>query len=79
MQMTGEDKNGQTKDICFELTARSGDGPFIPCMPAILLTRKLASGELHQRGAQPCTGLISLDEYLTALKELDISWTTYNR
>ncbi|MBN3563770.1 saccharopine dehydrogenase NADP-binding domain-containing protein [Aliamphritea spongicola] len=75
MQLSGTDHNGDAKKICFELTARSGDGPFIPCMPAILLTRKLLNGELTQRGAQACTGLITLDEYLNALGELDISWT----
>lgn len=75
MQLSGTDHNGDARQICFELTARSGDGPFIPCMPAILLTRKLLTGGLTQRGAQACTGLISLDEYLNALSELDISWT----
>ena len=75
MQLSGTDHHGNAKQICFELTARSGDGPFIPCMPAILLTRKLLKDELTQRGAQACTGLISLDEYLNALSELDISWT----
>jgi len=56
--------------MCF---ARSGHGPYIPCMPAILLARKLARDTLHVRGAMPCVDLISLDEYLAALKGLDIS------
>jgi hypothetical protein len=42
-------------------------------MPAILLARKLARGELNRRGAMPCLDLISLDEYLGALEGLDIS------
>jgi hypothetical protein len=41
-------------------------------MPAILLARRLAKGEVRQRGASPCVDLIDLDAYLTALEGLDI-------
>ena len=75
MDLTGEDMNGQEKTIGFELTARSGDGPYIPCMPAILLAKKLASDEIEDRGAMPCVGMVSRAEYLGALGEMDISWT----
>jgi hypothetical protein len=54
------------------IIARSGHGPYIPCMPAILLARRLAKGEVRQRGASPCVDLIDLDAYLTALEGLDI-------
>ncbi len=74
MRMNGSDKQGNKKELQFDLTAKSGDGPFIPCMPAILLAKKLAKGEMTETGAMPCVGLISLDEYLEALKPLDISW-----
>lgn len=75
MTLSGKDKNGADKTINFELTAQSGDGPYIPCMPAILLCKKLANGEITNFGAQSCIGLISKDEYLDALGSLDISWT----
>lgn len=75
MDLTGKDKDGENKTIRFELTARSGDGPFIPCMPAILLTKKLVSGEIEDKGATPCVGIITLEEYLDALGQLDISWS----
>jgi hypothetical protein len=42
-------------------------------MPAILLARRLAKGEITQRGATPCVDLINLDTYLAALEGLDIS------
>lgn len=74
MALSGMGKNSKDKTITFELTARSGDGPYIPCMPAILLTKKLASGAVKDTGAFPCVGFIMLDEYLGALGELDISW-----
>jgi len=74
MELSGIDKNGQAKKVTFEITARSGDGPYIPCIPAILLTKKLVSGKLENAGAYPCMGFISLPEYLGALKGLDIEW-----
>jgi len=75
MDLSGKDKNGGDKTIRFVLTARSGDGPFIPCMPAILLAKKLANDEFKDRGARPCVGIITKKEYLDALGEMDISWT----
>lgn len=74
MQLSGKDKGGQTKKITFELTAQSGDGPYIPCMPAILIAKKIANQEMTTIGAHPCMGFITLDEYLDGLKEMDISW-----
>ena len=73
MILTGTGKNGQPKTVRFWLIARSGHGPYIPCMPAILLARKLAAGPPSVTGAMPCLDLITLDEYLAALDGLDIS------
>ncbi len=75
MDLTGKGENGESKTIRFELTARSGDGPFIPCMPAILLAKKMANGEIKDIGATPCIGIITKKEYLDALEELNICWT----
>ena len=73
MVLTGEGRDGRPKTARFFLIARSGHGPYIPCVPAILLARRLARGEIARRGATPCLDLISLDEYLEALGGLDIS------
>jgi len=73
MYLTGLGTDGRPRQARFYLIARSGHGPYIPCMPAILLARKLACDALQVRGAMPCVDLISLDEYLAALKGLDIS------
>jgi hypothetical protein len=59
--------------VRFYIIARSGHGPFIPCVPSILLARKLARGAIEQRGAMPCLDLIGLEEYLSALEGLDIA------
>lgn len=79
MVLSGKDKNGADKTITFELTARAGDGPFIPCMPAILLARRLATGEITKPGALPCVGMITKDQYLGALSHLAISWEESTR
>lgn len=74
MEMRGEDLEGRERRLVFELTARSGDGPYIPCIPAILLASRLARGEAVEPGARPCLGLIGLDDYLGALEGLAIEW-----
>ena len=75
MELAGKDKSGNDKTINFELIAKSGDGPYIPCMPVILVAQKIAAGELQDAGAKVCIGIISKDEYLAAFEGLDISWT----
>jgi hypothetical protein len=68
---TGRDGRGRTERIY--IIARSGHGPFIPCMPAIILARRFARNELTERGSRPCLDLVDLKEYLAALELLDIS------
>lgn len=72
MYMVGRDKDDRQRLERFFIIARSGHGPLIPCMPAILLAKRLARGELMERGATPCLDLIELQEYLDALGALDI-------
>ena len=74
MKLQGTDNNGRDRTIAFDLIARDGDGPYIPCMPSILLAKKLARKTLQKTGASACVDLISLKEYLDALKALHISW-----
>ncbi len=74
MEIKGLDKKGKPARRMFEMLARHGDGLYIPCIPAIILSKKLAKGTLNVVGALPCLDLISLDEYLNELKGLDIKW-----
>lgn len=73
MVLTGTGRDGKLLERRFWLIARSGHGPYIPCMPAILLARRLARHEIARRGATACVDLIDLDTYLAALDGLDIS------
>jgi saccharopine dehydrogenase-like NADP-dependent oxidoreductase len=72
MEMSGIGKDGQPKMTTFYLIAKSGHGPFIPSIPSILCAKMLARGEINLAGAFPCIGVISLDQYLGAMKDLDI-------
>ena len=44
----------------WQLTAPAEHGPEIPCMPAILLARRLARGDVFEVGAFPCMGFLTL-------------------
>ncbi|MEM7432069.1 MAG: saccharopine dehydrogenase NADP-binding domain-containing protein [Pseudomonadota bacterium] len=61
-----------TRQMTWDLLARSGDGPEIPCTPAIVIAKGLMQGELLERGATPCLGLVSLDDILAELADYDI-------
>ena len=73
MFIRGQDNKGQPVERRHWIIARQGHGPNIPCMPAILIARKLAAGESIAPGARACLDLITLDEYLAALDGLDIT------
>jgi hypothetical protein len=72
VELGGIGQDGQKLIRRWHLVARQHHGPHIPCGAAIALARKLARGELTERGAMPCMGLVSLEEYMNALTGLDI-------
>lgn len=76
MSLSGVGDDGEHKQVDFDMVARHGDGLYIPSMPAILMAKKFANGDILETGAMPCLGLITLDEYLSALGEFDIQWRT---
>lgn len=71
--ISGKDANGQPRERCWFIIALDGDGPQIPCSPAIVLSRKLASGSLPGAGAAPCVGMVALEDCLTELKPFAIN------
>ncbi len=72
----GHDHNNQTQTRSWFIIARDGDGPYIPTVPAIVLTRQLLNGSFTTRGALPCVGLVTLDDYLDELKDKHIDVMT---
>lgn len=73
INLKGVGQNNQPMEEQFFIVARSGHGPMIPCMPAILLAKALAAGQRPERGARPCLDLIDWPTYREALRGLDIS------
>jgi len=63
VSLAGTRNNGSRARIEWHLTAEAGHGPEIPCMAAILLTRKLARTEISARGAYPCMGFLKLADF----------------
>ena len=72
MSLKGTGADGKPRETTFYLIAKSGHGPLIPAMPSILCAKMLTRGGLAQRGAFPCVGIITLPQYLDALKGYDI-------
>ena len=70
--LKGLDHAGAPLERRWHLVAARNHGPHIPCGAAIALARKLAAGQLSTRGAMPCMGLLSLEDYLAALDGLDV-------
>ena len=62
VSVVGLRADGQHIRRTWLLTAPAMDGPEIPCMAAIGMVRKLASGKGAEPGARPCMGLLTLGE-----------------
>lgn len=67
VELRGDDAAGRPLALRWSLEAKAGDGPHIPAMPAVVLARKRATGDLTITGAMPCMGLFGLDEAMHAL------------
>jgi saccharopine dehydrogenase-like NADP-dependent oxidoreductase len=70
--LEGEGVDGASQRVEWNLIAEQNHGPHIPCGAAIALARKIASGASLPRGAMPCVGLLSVEEFLEPLRHLKI-------
>jgi saccharopine dehydrogenase-like NADP-dependent oxidoreductase len=61
--ITGNHTDGRRVRRTWQLVAPAADGPEIPCMAAILLTRRLAAGSSLSSGAFACMGLLRLADF----------------
>ena len=72
VEVTGVDRAGQMSKRRWTLLAQGGDGPQIPATAAVVLVRKLCSGQLTGSGAGPCIDYFSLAEFNAELAHLAI-------
>jgi saccharopine dehydrogenase-like NADP-dependent oxidoreductase len=70
--MDGVGLDGKPLHLEWNLIAAQNHGPHIPCGASIALAHKLASGAALPKGALPCMGIVSVEDYLAALPDLDI-------
>lgn len=70
--LEGIGRDGAPLDLTWSLLAARNHGPQIPCAAATALARKLAGGARLPAGAMPCVGLLSVEEYLDPLRDLDV-------
>jgi saccharopine dehydrogenase-like NADP-dependent oxidoreductase len=70
--LEGVGHDGAALSLTWNLLAARNHGPQIPCAAATALARKLASGQRLPVGATPCVGLLSVEEYLEPLRDLDV-------
>jgi NAD(P)-dependent dehydrogenase (short-subunit alcohol dehydrogenase family) len=73
MILKGRDLHGRPHERQWFIIASNGDGPQIPCVPAILLAKQLAEAPKLPRGAMPCVGLVRLEDYLGELARFSIA------
>jgi saccharopine dehydrogenase-like NADP-dependent oxidoreductase len=79
VRVDGVRRDGTRGSHRWELIARHGHGPEIPCLPAVVLARKLAAGVPIDPGARPCYGMMTLDDLAAAAAPFDIAWRVDER
>ncbi|HEX5238712.1 MAG TPA: hypothetical protein VFW39_09650, partial [Sphingomicrobium sp.] len=79
MFLSGAGQDGRPETIGIFMIARQVHGPYIPCVPAILLAKRIAAGERIPPGARPCLDLVTLDEIMAAIASLDIDTVVTGR
>ena len=62
VEMGGKGRDGSPLHLRWWLVADAGHGPEVPVTPAVVLAGELADGRLITRGAQPCMGLLGLEQ-----------------
>lgn len=70
--MDGIGVDGQVLSLEWQLLAAQNHGPHIPCGAAIALANKLARGDELPTGAMPCMGILTVEDYLSALQGFDV-------
>lgn len=62
VEVRGKGRDGSRLHLRWWLVADAGKGPEVPVTPAVVLARELADGRLTAKGAQPCVGLLGLEQ-----------------
>ncbi|MGY8810761.1 MAG: saccharopine dehydrogenase family protein [Pseudomonadales bacterium] len=72
INLRGLDHQQQPLHIKWVLGATDGIGPYIPTLSALILARKLITGELTTTGAMPCMNLYTMEDFAHEARDLAI-------
>lgn len=72
VEVSGVDGGGQPVIARWSLAATGGRGPYVPTLAALALVRRIRDGELDFRGASPCVGLLTLEDFRRDFERLEI-------
>ncbi|MGH8783017.1 saccharopine dehydrogenase family protein [Paraburkholderia sp.] len=75
VDVVGKGLSGEPLGKRWTLVAKDGDGPYVPALAAAALVRKLKNGDLHEAGATPCVGLLTLKDFEAQFGDLAIYTT----
>ena len=73
--LKGLARDGTPLERRIHLIARNNEGPYVPAIASVILARKLIDGTLATRGAMPCLGLLTLEDFNTEVADLAITVT----
>lgn len=73
--MSGRGRDGEARTVAWHLVAGSRHGPYVPATASVILARRLVAGEVMPSGAGPCAGLVTLEEFMAGVADLDIAAT----
>ena len=78
MQVTvsGQDAGGSPICKAWTLVADRGDGPWVPILPAFVVARRIARGDLKKTGARACLEAFTLPDFEALLDPLAIQTET---
>lgn len=72
VRVSGRTAAGKSLDRAWTLVADRGQGPWVPCLPAVLVARRLADGSLRTPGARACIASFSLAAFEALLAPLEV-------
>jgi hypothetical protein len=76
VEAAGRNDNDRPVMARWSLVAESGKGPYVPTLAALALIRRIRDGRLAFRGAGPCTGILTPEDFETDFARLGIVTTT---
>ncbi len=72
--ISGDGADGEPLKKAWQLIAGAGDGPWIPAIPVVILSKKLAYNTVKTCGAMPCCNLFTVADFEAEIDGLDIAF-----